>query len=292
MEPEIIKHKQQEIVDKYGEWTSHNIHLGGGVYTISPEANGSEIKVKRILQAIADIAPQPLKNLRVLDLACLEGLYAIELALQGAQVVAIEGREANIEKARFAKDILSLDNLELVQDDVRNLSREKYGSFDVVLCLGILYHLDVPDVFHFVEKVSDVCQGFALLDTHVSMEAEKWYVYKGQKYWGSDYVEHRPDSTPEERDKSLWASLDNVTSFWFTRYSLYNLLSEVGFTSVYECHNPPVLNYERKRLRKETDRNTFLAMKGKKVTLLSSALGSETAQQTWPEKEQLERENR
>ena len=42
------------------------------------------------------------RGVRVLDLASLEGMYALELARRGADVVAIEGREANVEKARFA----------------------------------------------------------------------------------------------------------------------------------------------------------------------------------------------
>jgi 2-polyprenyl-3-methyl-5-hydroxy-6-metoxy-1,4-benzoquinol methylase len=67
-------------------------------------------------------------------------------------VVALEGRQANLEKARFVKGILDLDHLELVLDDVRNLNKDRYGFFDVVLCLGILYHLDTPDVMNFVEK--------------------------------------------------------------------------------------------------------------------------------------------
>src|SRR3989442_14143808 len=100
-------------------------------------------------RAFSDITNKPLDSLRVLDLACLEGLYGKEFARHGAAVFGKEGRKANIEKARFAKDALALENIRFVQDNVRNLSVQKYGYFDVVLCLGILYHLHVPDVFHF-----------------------------------------------------------------------------------------------------------------------------------------------
>ena len=84
-----------------------------------------------------------------LRFSLFRGHYAIEFAMQGATVVGIEGRESNVQKAIFAKDILNLENLTFYQDDVRNLSAEKYGQFDIVLCSGILYHLDSSDVFPF-----------------------------------------------------------------------------------------------------------------------------------------------
>lgn len=285
MEIKAIEQRKKEITDKFGEWTNHNIHLDDDIYTIGQKITGAEVKLRRILQTIADILDRPFEKLRVLDLACLEGLYGIELALHGAEVVAIEGREANIEKARFAKDVLSLENLHLVQDDVRNLSREKYGTFNVVLCLGIFYHLDAPDVFSFLENIADVCEKLVILDTHVSMEAEECYIYKEQKYWGSFYEEHNSNTTAEERTKLLWASLDNLKSFWFTRPSLYNFLSEVGFTSVYECHNPPVIKYGIMKQKKEADRNTFLAIKGKQGTILTSPIANKVVPERWPEEE-------
>src|SRR5262249_350381 len=110
---------------------------------------------------------KPLDTVRVLDLACLEGLHSVEFALNGAKVVGVEGREANLAKARFTKDALSLGNLELVHDDVRNLSRERYGEFDVVLCLGILYHLDTPDVMKLAKNLAEVCTRVAIIDTHL-----------------------------------------------------------------------------------------------------------------------------
>ncbi|HIK29175.1 MAG: class I SAM-dependent methyltransferase [Oscillatoriaceae bacterium SKW80] len=258
---EFIQQKKAEIISQYGEWTNHNIQLAGDLYTIDKEAvTGAEVKLKRIVQMIADISGQAFEKLRVLDLACLEGLYGIELALQGAKVVAIEARQANLEKARLAKEALSLDNIEFIQDDVRNLSPEKYGRFDIVLCLGILYHLDVPDVFHFLEQIGNVCKKIVIIDTHVSKQPEICYNYKNKKYWGSNY---------QEVPNTVWSSLDNEKSFWLTRASLYNMLWQCGFTSVYECHAPVVRKYEVMRIKQQADRTTFMAIKGKRVFLRS-----------------------
>jgi SAM-dependent methyltransferase len=265
------------LVDRLGPWTAHNIHLGGGLYTMGNYVVGSEIKLRRIAQMISDIANVPIKELRILDLACLEGLYSIELARQGASVLGIEGREVNVEKARFCKDVLSLSNVEFVQDDVRSLSKERYGEFDVVLCLGILYHLDVPDVFKVLEEIASVCRRFVVIDTHVSMSDRESVLYKDQTYWGMWYNEHPPTSTPEERRSDLWASLDNLRSFWFTRSSLFNVLSDVGFGSVYECHNPP-------EVKKPLDRLTLLGIKSRPIELRSCELVNGVSQDRWPEK--------
>ena len=63
----------------------------------------------------------------MLDLASLEGMYALELARRGAEVIAIEGREANIEKARFAARALAID-VDFQLGDVRDLSRAVRAS--------------------------------------------------------------------------------------------------------------------------------------------------------------------
>lgn len=273
MNAELILQKKREIEDRYGKWTTHNLCLTEDIYTFQPE-HGPNKRLRRIMQSISDIANEPLKNLRVLDLACLEGLFAIECALQGAKVMAIEGREANLEKARFAKDVFSLDNVELVLDDVRNLDKEKHGYFDVVLCLGILYHLNTPDVFHFLERIAEVCQRFAIIDTHVSLAPRQSCTWKGKTYWGEHWQEYSADSSSEEVDKLLWAALNNPTSFQFTRSSLYNVLRHVGFTSVYECHIPFG--------KLIADRVTLVAFKGQRQALVSWPVNE--GEEDWPEK--------
>jgi 2-polyprenyl-3-methyl-5-hydroxy-6-metoxy-1,4-benzoquinol methylase len=114
--------------------------------------------LRRIVQTAGDLLGYPFDGRRVLDLACLEGQLAIEFALQGANVVAIEGGAVNLEKAKFAADALGLKNVELLLGDVRDLSVKRHGKFDLILCLGILYHLDAPDVMEFVQRIADSCQ--------------------------------------------------------------------------------------------------------------------------------------
>jgi hypothetical protein len=278
-----LKQARADIVQQFGDWSAHNLYLGEDVYTydqthpkFADQLVGHGTHLRRIVQIVSDITKQPLSQLRALDLACLEGLYGIELARHGAQVVGIEGREASIEKARFAKKVLALDNLTLTQDDVRNLSVEKYGHFDVVLCLGILYHLDAPDVFHFVERMSDVCTRVAIIDTHVGLVPNQTHTYKGREYHGWSFREHDDNASPEARLKALWASLDNEHSFWLTRPSLFNLLAASGFTSVYTCQYPVPLG-------QWVDRDTLVAIKGDPQALLSTPTVNGVPAPVWTE---------
>ena len=253
---------KETVEEKYGPWTAHNFSLGQNVFTIKDEVAGDEVKLRRVVQIVADVCDRPISELRVLDLACLEGMYGIEFSRQGAHVCAIEGRETNLEKARFAARALSLRNIEFHQDDVRNINEEKHGKFDVVLCLGILYHLDTPHVFTFLESVFAVCRRLAVIDTHISLYPEQAFLHKGKRYWGKTVPEHELDASPEEKQKRLWASLDNTTSAYLTRPSLYGLLYDLGFTSVYECHIP-------QEPQKAKDRATFVAIRGTVVPPVS-----------------------
>ncbi len=254
MEVEAIRQEHAALVERYGAWTAHNIRLADGVYTLSEEPAGDEVKLRRVVQVVSDLCGPDLSGLRVLDLACLEGMYAIELAGRGAEVVAIEGREANLEKARFAARALGVE-VDFQQGDVRDLSRERHGEFDVVLCLGILYHLDVEDVFPFVSRMAEVCRRALVVDTAIALAAKEERAYDGQVYKGQTLFEHDPSSSQEERLKALWSSLDNTSAFALTAPSLQSLLARAGFTSVYQCWVPA-------EPAKTPDRVTVVALKG------------------------------
>ena len=169
MNRDELENRKREVERRYGAWISHNLQLQDDLYTIRRGvAGGNEARVRRVVQLVADLAHGPIEKLRVLDLGAFEGLFAVELARQGATVVAIEGREASLEKMRLAKEALGLENLEVRLEDVRALDPQRHGAFDVVLCLGLLYHLDAPDVFQLLERMRDLCRDLVIIETRVA----------------------------------------------------------------------------------------------------------------------------
>lgn len=250
-----IRERKQEIEEKYGPWTT-NVILAPGLGTSDRPDKSGGTRHRRFLQLVSDLAPKPLEELRILDLGCLEGSYSIEFALQGAEVVGIEGRENNIAKARFAQEILNLENVTFHQNDVRELSVETYGRFDIVLCLGILYHLEADSAFRLMDYVYEACNHLAVIDTHYSSQETLEVSHQGYTYTGHHFHEHDAGATPNERAGNVWASLDNPESFWFGFPSLCLYLNRVGFTSIYECHLPPWKTMP-------ADRLTLIAIKGR-----------------------------
>jgi len=221
-------------------------------------ANG--LKVRRIMQITRDFARRPLAGLRLVDLGCGEGVYAIEAGLRGAEVLALDARTQRMETGAAVAARHGLANVRFVQGDVRRANRETVGTFDVVYLLGLLYHLDAPDVFSVLENVYGLCAGLLVVDTLVSLTAEAQAEWRGRRYEGRRCREHDDADAPEVRRSRVLKSIDNTFSFRFTRSSLLRVLHAVGFTSVYECHVP----FEPD---KAEDRITLVALKGVPVLL-------------------------
>jgi SAM-dependent methyltransferase len=219
-------------------------------------------RMYRNIRIVADLARRPLSECRVADLGCAHGYYAVELARRGAKSMGIEGRASWVQHARASMDRVGLGNGQIFQDDVRNFSKQKYGSFDIVLCLGLLYHLDNPALFELIANIADCCSDFAVIDTQIAMKPMQSAVWRQKEYWGWAYREHADNADVASKEANLGASLDNNFSFWLTRASLLNALQEVGFTSVYECANPLDAMHLDGKLKLHSDYITLVAVKG------------------------------
>jgi SAM-dependent methyltransferase len=251
----------ERIVAEHGAWTAMPIHLGNNRYTREP---APDWRLRRIVQVVGDVLGKPLSAIRVLDLACLEGQYGIEFAMHGAEVVGMEIREANLIKARYAQQELGLANIRFLQEDVRKLRRSSHGHYDVVICSGILYHLDAPDVFEFVHRIREVCDGgLAVIDTQVSLSDRVTVDYRGKSYSGLWYKEHDESADAQTKYQDYWASIDNTRSFWLTHPSLCHLIADAGFTSLLRVENPVMP-------ATADDRVTYVAIAGKPAQVLSS----------------------
>lgn len=218
------------------------------------------LNVRRVIQVAADLAGGSLHGVRILDLGCGEGVYSIEAGLRGASVVGIDARPDRMRHGERVAREAGLSDVRFELADVRGLSADSHGTFDVVFLLGLLYHLDVPDVFELLKSVHAMAERTVIIDTHFSLVRQMTAHYDGKTYHGRAYREHDAGEPPEVMASRVQASLDNVRSFWFTRESLVLLLRDIGFTSVYECQVPtqPV---------RQLDRVTLVALKGTPLTL-------------------------
>jgi SAM-dependent methyltransferase len=193
-------------------------------------------------------------------LGCGEGVYAIEAGLRGAETVALDARTQRLSQGTACAGRHGLGTVRFVQEDVRRVTRETFGSFDVVYFLGLLYHLDVPDVFSVLENIHSLCTGLLLIDTLISLTVENQVEWRSRAYQGKRHREHDDGDTEEVRRSRVLRSIDNTFSFRFTKESLLRVLHDVGFTSVCECHVP----FEP---GKAVDRITLAALNGVPVLL-------------------------
>jgi tRNA (mo5U34)-methyltransferase len=120
----------------------HNLHLPSGLQTAPDHPLGDFPRWK--WQEIAPQLPEDLSGARALDIGCNAGFYSFELARRGADVLAIDVDEHYLRQARWAARQIGLaDRVELRRMGVYDLARLD-ESFDVVLFLGVLYHLRHP----------------------------------------------------------------------------------------------------------------------------------------------------
>jgi hypothetical protein len=220
------------VIARHGRWTAHNLHLGHGIYTIAPgHVGAAELNVARVLQLVAGFAHRPFSDLRILDLGAYECGFSIELAAHGADVTAVEIRPDHVAKGEFAKQALGLKNLTIREADVRTLDPSEIGTFDVVLCLGILYHLTAQDAIRLLHQVAACSTLFAFFETQVSLSRSTQVEVDGATYHGRQFKE--AEGTPG-------SSVGAPQTFWLTRSSLLNALVAAGFRTASEVALPCV----------------------------------------------------
>ena len=177
MKEEDIKQKVEEIkeirdrINKIKWW--HTINLGKDYgYT-----NGKQGSIMRYLHM-----PPDFTNKIVLDIGAVDGMYSFEAEARNAKrILAVDSyawqnkQYSSYKDLKTGKDGFNLarkiigsnvEDLELNDFD-EEITAEKLGKWDVVLCLGILYHMKYP--FKFIKNLYDITNEFLLLETHTDV---------------------------------------------------------------------------------------------------------------------------
>lgn len=186
----------REATAALGPWF-HNIDLGG-IMTAPHHFLGDypAVKWRRFAHAI----PADLSGKTVLDIGCNAGFYSIQMKSRGAsRVLGIDIDADYLRQARFAAGTIGAD-IEFAQVSVYDVA--SIGErFDIVLFLGVLYHLRHPllalDLIreHVVRELL-VCQSMQRGDNSEAFLEEDYpfsesAIFERPSFPRLSFVEHR-----------------------------------------------------------------------------------------------------
>jgi tRNA (mo5U34)-methyltransferase len=211
------------------------------------EAHVEPIHETRLTMVRAVLAPILEKeSLTALDMASHQGWFAAQLRLMGCSSVAgFEPRESHLDDAQLITSALGLDAVDFVRSDVDGLRDTDIEPADVVLCLGLIYHL--ADPITAIREAYRYCKRVCLIETQVGVHVS------GVLDWGS-YEFVRPikgaftviDETEETHGSE--ASLDGIC-LAPSAETLVWIMTKAGFRDV-SLIEPPEGSYEQHRHHK------------------------------------------
>ncbi len=119
-------------------WWWHHIDLGDGIITPGHQGDAN-INQQHLEWAQL---PQDLTGKSVLDIGCSDGYYSFECEKRGAKVTAIDDPKINSRTENFllAKQLLN-SKVEFIPINLFDVKPNELGTFDLVLAMGLLYHL-------------------------------------------------------------------------------------------------------------------------------------------------------
>lgn len=98
------------------------------------------------------------EGMKILDIGAGTGAYSIYYANKGYDITAVEPVKRNVDVMK-SKVIPGKMNIDIQQGNALNMENLDDESFDIVLCLGPLYHLDSDkDKLKCIEETKRVCK--------------------------------------------------------------------------------------------------------------------------------------
>jgi tRNA (mo5U34)-methyltransferase len=176
-------------------------------------AHRHEERIRYFFDPLVDLFGGSLKGKRVLDLGCNAGFWSLQAIEAGCDyVLGIDGRQMHIDQANLVFEVKQVDKSRY-QFRTGNVFTEDFsreGPFDVVLCLGLLYHVSRP--VELFEKISAVNTDVLVVDTATSMAGGASMKFRHES------IDAAPNAVDYEMvfDPSRRAVIDMVRCFGYS----------------------------------------------------------------------------
>lgn len=203
--------------------------------------------IERSVREVFSSVRQP----TAVDLACSEGWFAQRLLEWGAErVLGIDIRRQNIRRAELMRDHfrISPERLVLRTGDIFALDHEEIGTFDVVLLMGLIYHVEDP--VGAVRRARAITRRLCVVESQLTRQMDP--IEHG---WGSsESCELAAGSfatrIEDDADQNPVASAGGVLSLVPNRTAFEQIVRVAGFSEVEVLpatreHNPQYFRGDR-----------------------------------------------
>lgn len=200
-------------------------------------------RLEMLESELAPILARSDEKLDAVDIASHQGWYSVQLARMGCrQVVGVEPRSQHIDDSRLISRALGLDNVRFVQSDIDGLAEADVEPADIVLMLGLIYHLENP--VGAIRAARALCKKVCLIETQVGPHVSGMLDWGNHEFVrpikGNFSVIDETDEThaPEASLGGICLAPSPETLLW--------IMQKVGFHSV-RLVMPPQDGYEQLR---------------------------------------------
>lgn len=190
--------RAQAVISKVPHW-HHKFEVFPGVVT--PGTYDPQFLLEKLQ------LPDDMTGLRALDIGPSDGFFSMHMARRGAQVTAVDYRPKNGHGFEAMEQLTGL-KFDYRQMNLYDVPASDIGKFDIVLFLGVLYHL--PDMMRALNIVTGLCLSRLIVETQ--FEPELMPGVAVARYYEAGTL------------------ADDVTNFWVpNRECLFAMLSDNGF---------------------------------------------------------------
>ena len=211
--------RDEEIVRRihsFPRW-HYQFDLKGHLTCAAKKSSGRRhlLRKQYFFDPLVELVGGSLAGKRMLDLGCNAGYWSLLAIENGCEfVLGIDGRQMHIDQANFVFEVKEVDpsRYQFVVGDIFDLDFREFGSFDVVLCLGLMYHTSKP--ITLVEKISQVNSDLLVIDTRLSSA-------------DGPYLQISHDDLDDPR-----SAVDNELVLLPTERALFEIMQQFGYSVV------------------------------------------------------------
>ena len=169
--------EMQRGIASLADWTYHA--EAGGASTIGHGTYNDQTiifhrhRANLIAAPVAKMLGEDIGASTLLDIGCNCGFFTLEMAHRGVHsATGSDLRQENIDQAEFLKKAFGVKNANFYVQNIKDMA-DAGQTFDVVLNLGLMYHLSTP--YEVLRTCYEMTERFCVVDTITHKEPFSGY---------------------------------------------------------------------------------------------------------------------